>query len=745
MIFRLQKPLAEFCNKANIGHWVWPVSLAPLASLLVYVIPLLAFSSLLFKEYRRETVPLALISVVFILLAKGPNDPFSGAFTWAFETVPFFDTIRVFSRFSMFTAFCYGLMIAYLITGLKDARSTVDIPAWNDLHVRDLAPVLISILVLVSLIVPSSVIVSGQVSGYDLPAAYAEPFEWLREQDGDFRVLYLPSLLNYYNNNRSDGYPNTTTLDPGFFSPLYTHKDSMFGQTTIDIWYYMDKAVSDKKLGHVQVPQVLASTASMRYLVAQAYAEKNDTDPYMNLKGLEIVERLDGGAVILENEEWSPRASAYSQFSMVVGGREAITTLAGMHLYDPGAEVLVFMDQLERSQIARLLDQASHIYVHNGDVMSLMMSMSSWGPGQSKDLYTLGVTHTNDTRHNWIPNNWPIYMGFTLSPTIYTTGHTSFSVTVEPARAGYNDLYLKLLKGIGMGNLTIEVPGMPPQVIDTSFPDYQMTWVKVPLQNISGPTTITITNDGVGASYIEQLLVASPEEVAQKMKECRDLLGDNIEKLVYVYMGTGYFNSAVHVLGGEGWGVAPSEEGELILEVESLIGDHRYLLVQNIEGHEANASLNGVDMITVNSTLRGKVFDLGSPDPGASISIRTDGMYGVALFSGEWKEASRPEATVSYSRTSSDTYVIHVSTDQPIVLQVSESYSSLWEGRVNGSALVHVPVNSMVNGYLLEAGDHTITVEFRGKSTYMLIMGILAASLIVTTVAVWYLERPSRR
>jgi hypothetical protein len=393
-----------------------------------------------------------------------------------------------------------------------------------------------------------------------------------------------------------------------------------------------------------------------------------------------------------------------------------------------------------------LMDQASHIYVYNGEVMDLVMALTSWGSGQHKDLYSLGVLHTNDTSRNWISSNWPIDSGYTMNPTLYTTGPTSFTVTVDPAVTGANDLYLKLLRGPGMGNLTIDVPGMPSQTYESAFADYQMTWVKVPMQNLTGPTTITITNDGKGANYIEQLLVASQEEIDQQIDECRSLLGDNMEKLVYVYMGTGYFNSTLHVLGGEGWGVAsPAEGGEFSLTVQNLSAGHQYLQVYNIEHHEASASLNGVGLASVNSTLRGTVYDLGTPDAGGTINIQTTGMYGAALFSGEWQEAAQPQATVTYSRSSSDTYLIHISSDQPTVLQVSESYSLLWEGHTNGTELTHIPINSLVNGYLVEAGEHDVTVEFQGKTTSMLITGALAASLIATTAALWFFnQRPKR-
>jgi hypothetical protein len=449
----------------------------------------------------------------------------------------------------------------------------------------------------------------------------------------------------------------------------------------------------------------------------------------------------------MESNSWSPRAVAYPQLSLVTGGREMLTTLAGMQLYEPNSEGLVFMDQLSPSDISKLLDMAEHIYVYNGDITELIVELTDWNPEQLEMLYHLGAQHTTDENHNWVYGDWPMKAGYTLNPTLYTNGRCNFSVTINPTSPGPNDLYLKLLRSPGAGNLTIDVPGLPPQIYAPTFPDDQMAWVKFNLGNLTGPTTITIGNDGTGSNYLEQLLVASPDEMATQVEKSKSLLGDNLQKLVYVYQGTSYFNSTRHILGTEGWGVAPNQtDGVLSLTTGNLFQGHQYVQVYNIgDGDQISAELQGANLSSVPSTMRGKVFDAGTMAGGERLDIRTNGLYGVSIFSGEWKNASNSSASVTYSRPSGDEYQVEINSNQSLLLQISESYGSMWIGQISGSELTHIPLNSMVNGYLIEKGNHTVTIGYQGNRNYQMITGILVASLILSTSLLWFRTRPFRK
>jgi hypothetical protein len=47
----------------------------------------------------------------------------------------------------------------------------------------------------------------------------------------------------------------------------------------------------------------------------------------------------------------------------------------------------------------------------------------------------------------------------------------------------------------------------------------------------------------------------------------------------------------------------------------------------------------------------------------------------------------------------------------------------------------------MVNGYLVEGGNLTISVEYQGKETYLELLGAIAIALIVSTAGNYYGQR----
>ncbi|MDW5561800.1 MAG: hypothetical protein SA339_01130 [Methanomassiliicoccus sp.] len=727
--------------------WVQSPALIPVANMAAYLVPVLAFSALLWKDRRREVLPLAIIAVIFIFTAKGPYEPLSGVFEWAYVNLPLLDTIRVFSRFSLFTGFAYGLLVAYFMAGLE-SRADLASPSQRLLLLikRHKKEVIASMVIIIGgcLIVQSGAIAAGAVGTFDLSAEYKAPFDWVGKEEGDFRVLNLPYMADYHNGPSSYGYPNTTTIDPGIYSLMYTGKDTVYGSSTYDYWAFFDQAIDGKIFGYKEIPSILGASSSMRYIVVQTHTSSEERDAFLSMHNLTVVAEFEGGGMVLENDNWSPRATAFSNISLATGGRSMLTDLAGMGLFEPASEGLVFLDQLTPFEAEQLLNITDHIYIENGDLTELYMDLAGWSTDQSVMLYDLGTSQTTDETSHWIQGKWPLKAGLTLSPTLYTMGKCDVSFDVESEGAG-SYMYLKLMRGPDAGTITISIPGIPDQTYDANYPTHQMAWVKFQMPAVTGPVKVTIANQGDGLSNLERLVVATDEEMGAQVERVNTMLADHLDKLVYIYPADSYFGDGVQVRGEDGVGVSNSGEGLNITVGNLLAGQERALVVDTNASDPASVTIQGDSALRLASGLDGSVFDLGHLRGGESIGISTNGTYGVAIFSGDWEKSAASTANVSYERLNSETYSVKVNGTGSLLLQISENYNSWWKGQADGGSILHVPVNSIVNGYLLKNGNTTVTVEYQGKATYLAIVGLLAVVLVATTALIVLKRYKSRK
>lgn len=735
--FSLKASENSFFYGNDTGEWVQPEELVMLAEAASFAVPLLAFSSLLRSDRRKLSLPLATVALMFIFASKGPHEPLSGIFQWAFTNLPLLDTVRVFSRFSLFTSFAYGLMVAIFLTSIRPPADTTSPKE----HIGKIAMrhkcallALITMFIGACLIIQSGVVLTGAIGTFETPIEYRAPFDYIGEKEGDFRVLNLPFMADYHNGPSSFGYPNTTTIDPGIYSIMYTGKDTVYGSSGYDYWAYFDYAIKERSFGYKETSAVLGAIASMRYVVIQTHTSAAEREAFLNMHDLTVVAEFEGGGMVLENTRWTPRATVYSNISLVTGGRSMITTLAGMGLYEPSSEALIFLEQINRQEVSRLLNMTDHIFVSNGDLTELYMEMAEWPSGQSVMMSGLGAFHTTDEVSNWIQGKWPLKAGLTLNPTLYTSGRSSVVATVESKGEGSN-MYLKLMRGPEAGNLTISMPGMPDITYDAAYPIDQMLWVKFPMTHQAGTVRISFTNQGGSISNLERLVVATDEEMAAQIQQVDDVLAGHVHKLVYVYSSGSWFGNSERTAGVDGTGISPINASvPLSITAGNLLDGRQNVLIVPIDGGKSSSvTIENEPSARTSSALEGEVFDLGELGGGETIEISTEGAYGIAVFSGDWTRRAAPEATVTYECQTSGSYSIDVKGHGPLLLQVSESYNSWWVAQAKGSSALHVPIGSIVNGFVLDNGSNTVTVDYQGETIYHTILVLMGLIILVTT------------
>jgi hypothetical protein len=98
--------------------------------------------------------------------------------------------------------------------------------------------------------------------------------------------------------------------------------------------------------------------------------------------------------------------------------------------------------------------------------------------------------------------------------------------------------------------------------------------------------------------------------------------------------------------------------------------------------------------------------------------------------------------TVAYQRIDPCTYGLHVNSERPFLLVLSESYNPLWKLHVNGEEISPVIAYSFLNGFFINStGNLEMTLHFAGQD-YVDVGLKIASTTFVVTVAV--LLAPSR-
>ncbi len=95
------------------------------------------------------------------------------------------------------------------------------------------------------------------------------------------------------------------------------------------------------------------------------------------------------------------------------------------------------------------------------------------------------------------------------------------------------------------------------------------------------------------------------------------------------------------------------------------------------------------------------------------------------------------DTSVEYTRIRPGKYVVHVNSDSPSCLVLSESYHPNWAARINSQWVDSQLTYEALNGFNLQAGEYDVTLEFRTSSlrTAGNIVTLVSLLLLCSTVA----------
>ncbi len=227
---------ADFSHTLSFIHPNWPENLFGKVYFLqpeFLIIPILACMSLWFLKQktsnRQQIVYFALLAFVGAFLAKGVNEPFGGIFQWMFGHIPGFVMFRDPTKFYVFIAIGYSLLIPFTLGQIASGYKGLRQKQYPILHVLFLCFWMFTL----RAVFTSSV--RGNFQPMQLPAEYTQFKNLLVSDPTPSRVLWIPAKENFA--FASDTHPLLTsaqlfkdaspsaiiamTRDPEFLQRLY--------------------------------------------------------------------------------------------------------------------------------------------------------------------------------------------------------------------------------------------------------------------------------------------------------------------------------------------------------------------------------------------------------------------------------------------------------------------------------------------------------------------------------------------
>lgn len=638
------------------GQWTFIGSLFWVGLIVAVIIPVAAPLSLRHWRAERLVIPLLVPALVFVILAAGSNLPFGPIFDWMFRNIPLMDSMRVYGRLLLLSGFAFTLLIAIVMRRLIDDQPS-PIPSsvnWTKTLKRTIGQhrrKVFALLVVLALLFPSSTIFAQELRGFDTPAAYAEPYRWLGQQDGDYRVLNLPLGQLYYvrDPQRSDGYPSTKTLDPGIYSPILSQKAFAYGLETGDFWDFIAEAEGRRAFGHAAISSLLGDAASVRYIVGQTYAQGAEVYEFASMDGVSVSSVFEGGGTILENDQWASRVHALDEVYLFTGGRSTMLLAMGTGAVGNGSVGFIQCSQLSRAGLIDLLPSVQGLILTDGDLTELAIQMSEWTAQEDLAVLSKADSHSVDIGSRWCVTLSNYTRGYATGATAETSAKASLSLPVSTPSGDDQELLIKLIYGPNAGLLNISLDGDPlAQVRPFALQEHE-GWIR--LSGIPGNTTgeLTLENDGSGSNAVEQVILTPRSKIESSLQTVKDALEPYKDKITMVFSGTGsgQWSAAGHTAWGD---LGLGRGANLSLDARSLVSN-KYLVADP-------AAQDGWAVVIDED---GNPFYLGWPlkelvaglEYNVSFNIRTDqgGLDGYALLEAIVPETGEVLATILLEST----------------------------------------------------------------------------------------------
>lgn len=537
----------------------------PVSSLLLFLFSL-AYCTL-FVRRDRHTVFFAVSALISIFISKGPHPPFGNIFVWAWFNIPHFAVFRGANRWVMMAALSHAFLVSVLVSFLVEYVKKKEHLRVGELFVRvrtrpsesarvkeayvslDMlnrfmkklhtflyySSVLLLILIFMSGFLSCWFFFSRGLQVYTPLQSYLEPYEWVAEQPGDYKVVTVGQSSDFASEGMVTdvGWGHDIGWESSFIHDKPTLQDGGWQPLSRDFVNYLRFRVVPENITD-DLLRVLG-TLNYKYIVLPPYASGSVRDFFLNQPGGYVV--YNQSSIILENAFYTPHIFATNNHVIAVGGLESLFSLSDVDGFNLNETALVFAHQMDTDALSHpLFDSSEAVVFVNTDVLDLVMLSlkDSVGLINAGDY---GVPSLNDTKY-WIRSPfWRVTDGYSLSgKMLMTSGENNVRMPFRVDSDGTYDVWIRLEFGPLTGKLSVFIDGLLKEEIEPRLRfGSTLMWVNATRVDLSGGGhVITLENDGTGYNNIDAISVVEESLFRSKTSEVLGALQGFHGRIIYV-------------------------------------------------------------------------------------------------------------------------------------------------------------------------------------------------------------------
>lgn len=523
---------------------------------LIFLVPL-ALATLISNRDRRTLFffPAALIAA---FIAKGPHPPFGEVFVWLYVNVPYMHVFRAVKRWFMMTMFSYAFFTGLFIVRLEDTIKNIP-RIKGKLRAR---AVLSSLRIAFSTILVGIILVNAMLAGvqfinstqtYSPPEQILVPLQWISRDPIDFRVaqvgpfgfgngwIVLDLLGSGYHEISYDSYylHDKPVIQEGGWDPLA--RDFFRFISTSGSWRKTDELME------------MLGTFNVKYIVLPYYASQEWRETFSKQPMAESVLNY-ADSVILENKHWTPRIFTTSKHALVLGGREAMSSLFKVPSFRLSWQGMIYLDQ-NVDAIFDLLANSNVLIFSESDVVDLAMLLA----GKEHVIPTGQFAFPSlDSWKYWIQSHDGIDYGklVTSRLTLTTSGNNTVEMPFTAKENGDYEVWLRLGFSAERGKISIAVNN---ELVGSTRPEAKFyskfDWVNLGAIYLEkGTHSVTLANDGTGHNNVDAFALVPSSLMQLKVKEASSLIQDFQGRVIIIYEAEDLFGQNPSL---RGWTVDP--------------------------------------------------------------------------------------------------------------------------------------------------------------------------------------------
>jgi len=546
--------------------------------MLITTFVLLLCYSVVFVRRNRYTFFFAFSAILATCITLGPNPPFDRFFIWMWYNVPHFSVFRAISRWIMITALSHSFFVSQFTDILAKYVKQRRIRRWNRIFFRietkrvsteknrwktsivsisfinrivrrfhDLLfnlGMLMLVLMIITPFLSNFFVISAGLRTYEPIQNYLDPYIWISNQPGDFRVVTVgqhPVDFADAAMSTESGWGHEIGSESSFIHDKPVLQDGGWESLSHSFVNYLRNRVVPDKISNNLMS--ILSAFNYRFVVIPSYASSTNREFFLNQKDTHMV--YDAGAKILESNYVNQRLFGVSDYSVVVGNIESLMSLYKIDSFSLNNTALFFADQLDAPFYKNTLlgNARTLICVDNSFIDMLMLSLRGTNAIIPAENYgAIGL----DKRTQWIQSfHWKDQGKFTFGKkTIVTSGKKSVDIPFELKSSGNFTLWIRVIFAPQRGTLTTSVDNVPiKQFKPVSYGPSVFSWVNIGnMQMQTGTHLITLSNDGSGENDVDAVAVLETAVFEEQKQSLEAALTSLSSPVAYVFEAENTFN-----------------------------------------------------------------------------------------------------------------------------------------------------------------------------------------------------------